>query len=403
MNVRVALKTERIYKDGRCPLFIRFSQGRQSKYITTGIAVRPDQWDSARQRITDDCSDALAWNAQIAYKLAEYDKKIRRLEALEIEVNFDTLFESNGRRLVITIEDGFKREIERLEALGKCSSASKHKSVLVAMNTYKPTKMALEAVDMDYLKGFELFLRGRGNKSNSIATRFAVFKAIYNKTVKEGQIRPKQNPFVQYKVGSLWIPTRKRSITKEDIQKIIALEIPYDYRSEYKRLSKDLFLFSYFTAGMNFNDIARLRYKDVVSDRVNYSRHKTGKLLSFRLTPQATEIMERYASPFYDDDDYIFPIFDKNVHTTDQQKFNRIVKSLRKVNYCLKAIGEEIGLPFPLTTYVARHTFATVLKRSGVNIAIISESLGHSDLATTQIYLDSFENSQIDEAMKNLL
>ena len=75
----------------------------------------------------------------------------------------------------------------------------------------------------------------------------------------------------------------------------------------------------------------------------------------------------------------------------------------RKVNRELKTLGEQIGMEMPLTTYVARHTFATVLKRSGVNIAIISESLGHSDLSTTQIYLDSFENSQIDAAMQNLL
>ncbi len=91
------------------------------------------------------------------------------------------------------------------------------------------------------------------------------------------------------------------------------------------------------------------------------------------------------------------------MHITDKQIFHRIVKVLRKVNSALKEIGADIGLKFPLTTYVARHSYATVLKRSGVNIAIISESLGHSDLSTTQIYLDSFENSQIDEAMKNLL
>jgi site-specific recombinase XerD len=76
---------------------------------------------------------------------------------------------------------------------------------------------------------------------------------------------------------------------------------------------------------------------------------------------------------------------------------------MTKVNTNLKQISKTIGVKIPVTTYVARHTYATVLKRSGVNVALISESLGHSDLATTQIYLDSFENSQIDEAMKNLM
>ena len=90
-------------------------------------------------------------------------------------------------------------------------------------------------------------------------------------------------------------------------------------------------------------------------------------------------------------------------HKSEQQIFNRLHKVLVRINRELKEWSKRLGLKTNLTTYVARHTYATVLKRSGVNIAIISESLGHSDLSTTQIYLDSFENSQIDEAMKNLL
>lgn len=137
--------------------------------------------------------------------------------------------------------------------------------------------------------------------------------------------------------------------------------------------------------------------------RVNYSRHKTQKLLSFQLVPNAMQIIEKYIKTNHTQEDYIFPILDRSEHKTAQQIFNRLHKVLRKVNRELKTLGEQIGLEVPLTTYVARHTYATVLKRSGVNIAIISESLGHSDLSTTQIYLDSFENSQIDDAMKNLL
>lgn len=98
----------------------------------------------------------------------------------------------------------------------------------------------------------------------------------------------------------------------------------------------------------------------------------------------------------------MFPIL-STFHKTDIQKLNRINKVLRIVNKALKAVGEELNLPIKLTSYVARHSFGTVLKRSGVSTSIISESLGHSNEKVTQIYLDSFENSQIDEAMKNRL
>ena len=404
MKIKAICRHEIVYKNGKSPLAIRFTHQRTHKTVSLGISVEPHYWDTNAEMITANCPERAALQSQIDSTLAGYRKKIQRLEALDIPVNFDTLFDAKPTRSVgITIEDGFNAEIERLESLGKINSATKHKYALQVLNGYKPTTMALEAIDLDYLKGLELYLRQRGNKDNSIATRFAIFKAIYNKAVKEGKVTVKQNPFTLFQVGSLWAKTRKRAIGKDDIQRLINLEIAEGHTTEYRRLAKDLFLFSYFTAGMNFGDIARLRYKDIVKGRVNYSRHKTQKLLSFQLVPNAMRIIEKYSKANHAQEDYIFPILNRREHTTPQQIFNRLHKVLRKVNRELKTLGEQIGLGMPLTTYVARHTFATVLKRSGVNIAIISESLGHSDLSTTQIYLDSFENSQIDAAMQNLL
>ena len=382
---------------------LRFTHDRNTKLVALGLSVEPHYWNKDAEMLTSDCPERAILQSKIDSALAVYRKKINRLEALDVPVNFDTLFEPTTRKAGITIEDGFNAEIERLESLGKINSATKHKYALQVLDGYKSVKTALEAIDLDYLKGLELYLRQRGNKDNSIATRFAIFKAIYNKAVKEGKVTVKQNPFTLFQVGSLWAKTRKRAIDKDDIQRLIDLEIADGHTTEYRRLARDLFLFSYFTAGMNFGDIARLRYKDIVKGRVNYSRHKTQKLLSFQLVPNALQIIEKYSRANHAQEDYIFPILDRSEHKTAQQIFNRLHKVLRKVNRELKTLGEQIGLKMPLTTYVARHTYATVLKRPGVSVALISESLGHSDLSTTQIYLDSFENSQIDAAMQNLL
>ncbi|WP_178849311.1 site-specific integrase [Alistipes shahii] len=403
MKIKVILRTGKIYKNGQSPLMLRFTHDRNTKLVALGLSVEPHYWNKDAEMLTSDCPERAILQSKIDSALAVYRKKINRLEALDVPVNFDTLFEPTTRKAGITIEDGFNAEIERLESLGKINSATKHKYALQVLDGYKSVKTALEAIDLDYLKGLELYLRQRGNKDNSIATRFAIFKAIYNKAVKEGKVTVKQNPFTLFQVGSLWAKTRKRAIDKDDIQRLIDLEIADGHTTEYRRLARDLFLFSYFTAGMNFGDIARLRYKDIVKGRVNYSRHKTQKLLSFQLVPNALQIIEKYSRANHAQEDYIFPILDRSEHKTAQQIFNRLHKVLRKVNRELKTLGEQIGLKMPLTTYVARHTYATVLKRSGVSVALISESLGHSDLSTTQIYLDSFENSQIDAAMQNLL
>lgn len=172
-------------------------------------------------------------------------------------------------------------------------------------------------------------------------------------------------------------------------------------KQQYVQLSKDIFIFSYLCGGINFTDIANLTKDNIIEGkRLHYIRQKTGKLIKLGLSEEALQIIRRYA---VESKGYLFPILNAQLHKTPLQKQNRIHKMLGKVNKNLKLLAAQFGVEANLTTYVARHSFASVLKKSGVNIALISEALGHSDLTTTQIYLDSFDNEQIDAAMKNLL
>ena len=158
---------------------------------------------------------------------------------LEIPVTFDNLFEQNGKRINCTVGDFFKQVIERLEKVEKYGSASKHEVTLALMSQFRSVNMRFEELDLTYLREFEIFLRQRGNVNNSLATKFSVLKAVYNKAVSEGVFVPKLNPFQQFKVGSLWTNTRKRAITKEDIHKLIELDL--SDRDFYTQLAKDIF------------------------------------------------------------------------------------------------------------------------------------------------------------------
>ncbi len=213
---------------------------------------------------------------------------------------------------------------------------------------------------------------------------------------------PKNNPFVKFKVGKLWTPTRKRAISKGELDKIIALKLS-KATTHYLDFARDVFLFTYFTAGINICDIANLQYCNINNGRVQYVRSKTGKEINCKLMPMAEEIIAKYSNPSGSPTDYIFPILNRNVHRTELQKYNRIHKVTQKVNKQLKELGRLTGITTPISSYVARHTYASQLKFSGVSTAIISQSLGHSSEKVTQVYLDSFGNEQIDEAMKNLL
>lgn len=160
-----------------------------------------------------------------------------------------------------------------------------------------------------------------------------------------------------------------------------------------------MFAFSYLMGGINFTDMAFLTDKNVEGGRLVYVRQKTKKLIMLPLQEKAVEIMNRYRSS---QRKFIFPILDERERTLRQIR-NRIYDVLDNVNGYLKEIGKELGVELKISSYVARHSYATVLKRSGVSTSVISESLGHSSERVTQIYLDSFENKQLNDAMKNLL
>ena len=398
ISIQPICRKDKIRQDGTVLVYLRFTHNRERRYVSTGIYIQAKDWNPDNQRFINENSE----NEEIRLKIEsiryKYIKRLKQLEALDKEITLDALLDEKKVKIAAyTLKECLEQTIERLEALRKYNSASKHKALLSLFRQYKSTPIRLEEIDMPFLTDFELFLRKRGNQNNSIATDFSILKAAYNKATEEGKFIPKSNPFTKFKVGKLWTPTPKRAISKEDIQRIEQYTPPP--RNPYLTLACDIFLFSYYTAGINFGDMARLKQENIAGGRLYYTRHKTGKLLSYKLIPKALEIIQRYQNPT---SEYLFPILNSS-HKTELQKFNRIHKALAKTNKALKQIGEELKIPNKLTTYVARHSYATVLRRAGVATSIISSSLGHSSEKVTQIYLDSFENKQIDEAMQHLV
>ena len=381
---------------------LRFTHDRTTKFVALGLSVESHYWDKDAELVLPNCPERVTLQSQIDSTLAGYRKKIQRLEALDMAVDFDNLFDQTSKYTPQLVDSYFERQIAAMKQAGKINTAIKYTATRTSLIKFHPTKLRFEEINGKFLSDFEVFLHSTGNQSNSIATKFSVLKAIYNKAITDKIFLCKENPFVLYKVGKHWTQTRKRAVHKEDIQRLMQAEPPVT-RSPYTEFARDIFLFSYFSAGINFKDIATLRYNDMEEDRIFYRRHKTGKAMTCRLHPQAKEIIAKYTRSEVIQEDYIFPILDRQIHRTEQQIHNRVHKVLVHINRELKEWSKQLGLAMNLTTYVARHTFATVLKRSGVSVALISESLGHSDLSTTQIYLDSFENSQIDAAMQNLL
>ncbi|MEQ2991260.1 site-specific integrase, partial [Alistipes shahii] len=367
VSINAICRKDRINQNRTTNIYLRFTVNRRSRYVSTGINIPADDWDFDTQTLK---TQNPAVQLRIYEQIEKYDKRIKRLEALEVPVTLDNVLETDGRRVYCTIAEYFRRTITQLESVGKIGSASKHKVTFSLLQQFRSTNIRFDEITVGYLRDFELFLMKKGNKSNSIATKFSVLKAVYNKALAEGIFTTPHSPFLQFKIGRLWTATRKRAIRKEEVQRLMQAEIPTD-GSAYLDFARDIFLFSYLSAGINFKDIATLRYCDMDEERIYYARHKTSKEMTCHLSEQSKAIIGKYAKSDHADEDYIFPILDRRIHKTEQQIYDRVRKVLKHVNKALHEWSRLLGLKIELTTYVARHTFATVLKRSGVNIAII--------------------------------
>ena len=402
-TVEVVCYKSKPLKDGTFPLMLRVTKDRKRKYVSLGLSLHEKFWDFEKSKPKRNCPNKEQIERLIAAKTAEYNDLIVEMTSQQREYTVETLVSHFHNQVrCATVVELYDKLIDDMKRGGKLGNAGVYKYSRTSLLKFTGQRLQIPFSDIDavWLRRYENWLRTSDCGDTTISQLFRTLRSVFNKAVELQLVKRDYYPFDAYKVSKFDTRTKKRAITKEDVRKVIALDLSQGYPSE--RLARDIFVFSYFGAGINFADIALLKYGNVRDGRVQYVRKKTGKPINFLLTEEMRNIIVKYQRQGQTDEDYIFPILDRRVHRTEQQRYDRTHKVLTNTNRWLRKIGQRVGIEH-LTTYVARHTFATVLKRSGVNIAIISESLGHSDLSTTQIYLDSFENSQIDAAMQNLL
>lgn len=377
---------------------LRVTKDRKLKYVSLGISMNPANWDFSKNEPKADCPNREYIEMLIADKIKEYSAKIIELKATNQEFTSTSLVEKVSMKHTNhkTVEDVFKEYMSSLIKAGRRSYAL---SIKQTYNSIKEFCHSLDfyfsEMDVNWLKRYELFLREQRLAENTIGIRFRTLRAIFNVAMEEDAVSQDCYPFKKFKVARLHQDTIKRALTKADIEHILS----YKSTNRYMRFPIDIFAFTYYCGGINFIDIANLTQANVVENKLIYKRHKTGKLIKIPLQPQALSLIKKYHNA---ESPYLFPILSP-FHKTEIQKANRIHKVITKVNERLKQIGNALNLPIPITTYVARHSQATVMKKAGVSTAVIREIMGHSSERVTQIYLDSFDNEQIDNAMKNLL
>lgn len=280
--------------------------------------------------------------------------------------------------------------ISWLKCLNKTRTAETYQSALNSFMQFRNgIDVPLDKINADMMLLYESWLKGRSVTMNTISFYMRVLRAIYNRAVEKG-LTEQNRPFkhVYTSIGK----TVKRAIPIEAISNLKSLDLSKHPSLE---LTRDLFLFSFYTRGMAFIDMAYLKKNDLKNNRLVYKRHKTGQLLSIGWESCMQSIVEKHSDK---SSPYLLPIIKKAGNERIQYR-----NAQHLFNAHLKTISKLVSLKKPISMYVARHSWASSASKKNIPLSVISEGMGHNSENTTRIYLASIENSVIDEANRIII
>ena len=398
-------------------LYFQIIHNRVVRQLNTDYKAFAEEWDAESESVVVNGNRSnllLGIQERLAWDVARLEKVVRSLETERRRFTADdviTMFHKLTKESsLFTFMHGV---IAQLKQLGKVRTSETYTATLKSFMAFRDEQdVPLDGISSDMMLMYEAHLKARGVRMNTISFYMRNLRAVYNRAVEKGLTQP-NNPFRHVYTGV--DKTVKRAIPIKAIKALKELDLSMKPSLDFAR---DMFLFSFYTRGMSFVDIAYLKKTDLQNGILTYRRRKTGQELSIKWEKCMAEIIAKYPE---NKTDYLLPIIKEEGNgrnsvshqaclngrvVTDEGKANerrQYDNTLHLVNYRLKELSTMLKLQRPLTMYVARHSWASAAKAKNVPLSVISEGMGHDSEATTQIYLASLETSVVDKANKMIL
>lgn len=273
---------------------------------------------------------------------------------------------------------------------GKESTADLYRAVLNRLRSFMQSEvLSFTDITPELVSRFADSLRGERLAVNTVNSYLSCLRAVYHFAQREELFEPGKDPFLHLHLRRE--ETHKRAVKATVIYEMMKIE-PEDKSS--LRFALDLFVFSFLACGIPFVDLAYLTRKNLVNNEIVYHRRKTGTLVRIGVTPAMHLLLLRYAQK---GSHYLFPILSEG-----KDSYSAYKNALHVYNCLLKEIGEQLHLPGRLTSYVARHSWATEALRQNIPVAVIGQALGHTSEKTTRIYLAQLDQSLLNEANEKI-
>lgn len=400
-SIAITLDTRRARQDGSYPIIYRLSHNQKTLPIASGYAVPEKFWDKSNRKIRTSykglANVTRVNNVLIKEKARCIDvltklKERNELAFLSIQEVKDHLVHKDTVKTVFTYTEAIIKDMVKQNRIGNARS---YENVLREVKKFRAQHdFTFNELNYAFLKRFEADYLSRGLSENGLAVYMRTIRAIYNRAVKDGDADKEAYPFERYVIKTK--PTKKRAISMNAIQRIVALS----YKAGAGLFeARNVFLMSFYLMGAPFMDLAYLKLSNIVDGRVQYKRQKTGKFYDIKISDNLKPIIAYYTQG-KENDDYLLP-YVKRSALTDQYK--DVLWARKRYNKRLGQIAIDAGIQEKLTSYVSRHSFASIANNMAVPVTAISEMLGHQKLSTTQVYLAGLTKDTIDSYNEKII
>ena len=383
--VTSVLDSRTINKEGTYPIKIKVYYQRKPKYYSVGICMSKDEWDKLPN----------SRSSEGRFIQGEIEKEFSRiLKNVEFLVengtfSFDRLNARLGKNIGGTLNEMLEATIKELKDNEKFGSMGSYKTTLSTIKRFKKNEVQFRDITVEWLREYERFCLKTMNQT-SLAINLRNIRPTMNVAKAAGMIREADYPFGRGKYQIKEGVGKKKALNKKQLKAIAN----YSDGNKFTEFYRDLWLFIYFCNGINVADLINLKFSDIQNGEISFIREKTkdrtrdAKRIYAPITPEMQSIIEKWGNNPRKSI-YIFPFMKAGDDAWEHEKKK---KNLTKhINDRMKVIGEKLNIG-KITTYVARHTYATVLRNEGVPVSIISPMLGHTSVTTTEIYLADLES-----------
>lgn len=403
-TIAYVLDTRTAKRSGKFPIKLRVTYRRQRSYYSLWFDLSKEDFHCMMNPATIPQKATAKYKKELQAIKTACDKELVKATGIcEQMSDFNIiLFEKRYlgvKKETVSLVDYYREEIANKRARGNISTASNYESSLKSLQSFYKN-INFNVVTPAFLNDYEHWLLKNGRSISTVGIYLRPLRAIILRAIEEETIPRELYPFSKRKYQIPASRNVKKALSLEEVERIFNYEaIPNTWLEK----ARDFFLFSYLALGMNMKDILQLKNSNIDEDFIRFTRAKTKSTIrsgvlpiSVHINPSIQEIINRHRNPSSEKDDYLFNVLTQDL--TPERERAVIQQFTKMVNKYIKVIAEKAGINKPVTTYYARHTYATAMYRSGVSTEFIAESMGHRNIKTTEAYKGGLE----DETKKKM-